>query len=77
MAGEGLTFVRQIAEIIVGEMELAGIPIEYTGGDRGWVGDVPYFQYDCGKIHSLGFQPTYDSTQAVQVAVRRMLGKQD
>jgi UDP-glucose 4-epimerase len=76
VAGEGLTSVRQIAEIVVGEMGLAGIPIEYTGGDRGWVGDVPYFQYDCSRIRALGFQPTYDSTQAVQVAVRRMLGKQ-
>jgi UDP-glucose 4-epimerase len=76
VAGEGLTSVRQIAEIIVAEMGLTGIPIEYTGGDRGWVGDVPYFQYDSGKIRKLGFQPTYDSTQAVQVAVRRMLGKE-
>jgi UDP-glucose 4-epimerase len=76
VAGEGLTSVRQIVEIVVGEMGLAGIPVEYAGGDRGWVGDVPYFQYDSGKIRALGFQPTYDSTQAVQVAVRRMLGKQ-
>jgi UDP-glucose 4-epimerase len=76
VAGEGLTSVRQIVEIVVDEMGLAGIPIEYTGGDRGWVGDVPYFQYDSSKIRALGFQPTYDSTQAVRVAVRRMLGKQ-
>jgi len=76
VAGEGLTSVRQIVEIVVAEMGLTGIPIEYTGGDRGWVGDVPYFRYDSSKIHALGFRPAYDSTQAVQVAVRRMLGKE-
>lgn len=75
VAGEGLTSVREIVDIVVGEMGLAGIPIEYTGGDRGWVGDVPYFQYDCSKIRTLGFQPAHDSNQAVRVAVERILGK--
>jgi UDP-glucose 4-epimerase len=75
VAGAGMTSVRQIAEIVVEEMGLAGIAIEYTGGDRGWVGDVPYFQYDTSKIRGLGFQPRYDSTEAVRVAVRRILGK--
>jgi UDP-glucose 4-epimerase len=75
VAGEGLTSVREIVDIVVDEMGLGGIPIEYTGGDRGWVGDVPYFQYDCSKIRGLGFQPAYDSNQAVRLAVQRILGK--
>jgi UDP-glucose 4-epimerase len=75
VAGEGMTTVRDIVNIVVEEMGLSGIPIEYTGGDRGWIGDVPYFQYDSGKIHALGFHPDNDSTQAVRVAVQRILGK--
>ena len=75
VAGEGQTTVREIAEIVTKEMGLSGIPIEYTGGDRGWLGDVPHFHYDTAKIRALGFRHTYDSTEAVRVAVRRMLGK--
>ncbi|MGD0900157.1 MAG: NAD-dependent epimerase/dehydratase family protein [Thermoguttaceae bacterium] len=75
VAGTGLTSVRQIAEIVVEEMGLSGIPVEYGSGNRGWQGDVPCFQYDSGKISGLGFQPTYDSTQSVRIAVRKMLGK--
>jgi UDP-glucose 4-epimerase len=75
VAGEGLTSVREIAEIVIDEMGLAGIPVEYSGGKVGWVGDVPYFNYDVGKIRSLGFRHRWDSTAAVRTAVRRILGK--
>ena len=34
--------------------------IVYTGGDRGWVGDVPEFSYDLTKISNLGWRaPLY------------------
>ena len=31
--------------------------IEYSGGDRGWVGDNPFIFLDTGKIRSLGWTP--------------------
>jgi len=31
--------------------------LEYTGGDRGWVGDNPFIFLDTKKIQSLGWQP--------------------
>jgi UDP-glucose 4-epimerase len=76
VAGEGMTSVRQIAEIVLEEMELRHTPIVFGGGKVGWVGDVPYFNYDSSKIKSLGFAHRYGSTEAVRVAVRRILGKQ-
>ena len=75
VAGDGLTSVRQIVEIVLEEMELRETPIVYGGGKVGWVGDVPYFNYDSSKIKMLGFAHRYDSTAAVRVAVRRILGK--
>jgi UDP-glucose 4-epimerase len=71
-----LTSVREMAAIVVEEMGLAGIPIEFTDSDRGWVGDVPYFNYDMSKIELLGWRPNCDSTQSVRRAVRRILGKE-
>lgn len=31
--------------------------LEYTGGDRGWVGDIPFIFLDCSLMRSLGWQP--------------------
>ena len=30
---------------------------EYTGGDRGWIGDNPFIYLDTKKIQSLGWEP--------------------
>jgi UDP-glucose 4-epimerase len=31
--------------------------LDYTGGDRGWVGDNPFIFLDCSRIRSLGWKP--------------------
>lgn len=63
--------VRRMAEIVVEEF---GHParIDYTGGDRGWIGDVPSVEYDTTKIRALGWTPTMDSEAAVRAAARWM-----
>ncbi|HEY4372653.1 MAG TPA: SDR family NAD(P)-dependent oxidoreductase [Burkholderiales bacterium] len=72
VAGEGSTSVREIAEIVAAASANPQARIEYTGGDRGWPGDVPHFSYDTSKIRALGWRPQRDSTQAVAHAVRRI-----
>jgi UDP-glucose 4-epimerase len=32
--------------------------IEYTGGERGWVGDSPFIFLDCRRLRALGWKPT-------------------
>lgn len=49
---EGETSVNRIAEIVCAEMGLVGTLFEYTGGEGGWKGDVPRFQYCLDKVHS-------------------------
>jgi UDP-glucose 4-epimerase len=46
-----------------------GTPIAYTGGDRGWVGDVPRFRYSVQKLLDLGWVPRLSSAEAVVRAV--------
>jgi UDP-glucose 4-epimerase len=65
--------VHRIAEITLREMGLAGTKFTYTGGQRGWVGDVPYVYLDTNKMRKLGFVPKHDSEQAVSLAIRHML----
>lgn len=31
--------------------------LEYTGGDRGWIGDNPFIFLDCARIRGLGWEP--------------------
>ncbi len=65
--------VNKIAEIIVEEMKLENVNFRYSGGDRGWLGDVPHFLLDTKKIKKLGWKPNHTSEQAVKIAVRGIL----
>ncbi len=72
-AGIGHTSVGEIAEIVVAAAGSADTRIVFTGGDRGWPGDVPRFRYDTSKLQALGWRPERDSTDAVRYAVERIL----
>jgi UDP-glucose 4-epimerase len=67
------TTVTRIAEMVVEEMGLSNVTFAYTGGVRGWKGDVPYFQLDAGKINKLGWKATMSSDDAVRKAIRAVL----
>jgi Nucleoside-diphosphate-sugar epimerases len=66
--GEGTT-VTHIAEIITEVMGLSDVVFKYTGGDRGWKGDVPRFSYDISKVLSTGWRPKHTSDEAVRQTV--------
>lgn len=66
---EGTT-VTKIAQIVVEELGLKDVKFTYTGGNRGWKGDVPRFKYDISKVLSTGWAPQYTSDEAVRQAVR-------
>ena len=72
-AGIGHTSVREIAEIVVAKAGRADTRIVFTGGDRGWPGDVPRFSYDTTRLQALGWRPQHHSTDAVRRAVDRIL----
>ena len=38
---------------------------EYTGGDRGWVGDNPFIFLDCSRMRALGWEPRWKISDAV------------
>lgn len=63
------TSVTRIAEIVVNVLGLSDVEFKYSGGDRGWKGDVPHFSYDITKILSTGWRPKYTSDEAVRRTV--------
>ena len=68
------TKVKEIAAMVIEEMGL-NAAIRYTGGDRGWVGDVPEFRYNLEKVNKLGWYAKHDSNESVRLAIRKALGK--
>lgn len=71
---ESRTTVREMAEMVIEEMKLDA-QIKYTGGNKGWVGDVPAFSYSLDKIHALGWNPKVSSNEAVRKSIRYILDK--
>jgi UDP-glucose 4-epimerase len=65
----GASTVRFIAEAVV-RAAAPGAAIRYTGGSRGWVGDVPRFSYSIEKLRALGWTPRLTSNEAVELAIR-------
>ena len=64
--------VKRIAEIVCEAMNLKP-SLKYTGGERGWKGDVPYMLLDCTRLKRLGWRPRYSSEEAVRLAVKELL----
>ena len=44
--------------------------IDYSGGDRGWIGDSPFILLDCEKIHQTGWLPKLSIKEGVVRTVR-------
>ena len=70
---ETSTEVKTIAKMLIEEMGLKNVVFRYTGGDRGWPGDVPQVRFSTEKMKKLGWAPKYSSDQAVRQAIKDIL----
>lgn len=66
------TSVTRIADIVTDEMGLDP-EYTYTGGDRGWVGDVPRMRLSIEKLAALGWDPELSSDEAVRRGTRELI----
>lgn len=67
--------VSRIAEIVIEESGLENVSIEYTGGDRGWAGDVPKAMLDPTRMEATGFNTVYNSEGAVRHTAKVLMGE--
>lgn len=74
IGSDSRTKVKEIAAMVIEKMGL-NAKIRYTGGDRGWVGDVPEFRYDLTKINKLGWTAPHNSNESVRLAIQKALDK--
>lgn len=64
--------VNEIAGVVMECLGLHNVVFEYSGGDRGWKGDVPVVRLRADRIRSLGWQCRMGSREAVRQAVIAM-----
>ncbi len=67
---ESATSVTTIANIVCEVLGYHDVVYNYTGGNVGWKGDVPKFQYDLTKIHDAGWTASHTSDEAVRETVK-------
>jgi UDP-glucose 4-epimerase len=75
VATEEYLTVTEVAELAV---EVLGLPagqttFEYTGGDRGWKGDVPIVRLNSERIRSLGWKNKRSCQEALRDSMAAML----
>ena len=73
LACEEWTDVTRVADIVCEEMGLKGVKYHYTGGARGWVGDIPKTWLSTEKARKMGWKTNHSSDEAVRLAVRELL----
>ena len=68
-----VTEIAHLAMEVVG-LDPNQVQLEYTGGDRGWKGDVPVVRLNTERIRGLGWRCRRTSRQALCVSMSTMLG---
>jgi UDP-glucose 4-epimerase len=74
VATDDYVTVREIAEMAVrvSGLQPEKVNYDFTGGDRGWKGDVPVVRFDCSKIKALGWRRRRSSAEALTAAMEAM-----
>lgn len=67
--------VKEIADLAVDCLRLdpGGVRYEFTGGDRGWKGDIPVVRLNTDRIRALGWRCQRPSREALRVSILDML----
>ena len=76
VATEDYITVGEIAHMAVEVMGLdpEATELEFTGGDRGWTGDVPVFRLSTKRIRALGWNNAMSTRQAMRTSLEAILG---
>ncbi|MEO8666352.1 MAG: NAD-dependent epimerase/dehydratase family protein [Ignavibacteria bacterium] len=61
--------VKEIADIAADVLKLKNVDYVFSGGDRGWKGDVPIVRLNSDKIRSKGWKNKYSSSEAIKKSI--------
>ncbi len=73
VGSEDTISATEIGKAVIEEMGLSNVEFIYTGGSRGWKGDVPRMRLGIEKMKNLGWKPIYTSERSVRETARALL----
>jgi len=73
VATEDYVTVREIADLVAARLGLPGVAYRYTGGPRGWKGDVPVVRFDTTRLRATGWANRRTSVEALTDAIDSMI----
>ena len=68
--------VKDLADIVCDEMKLNNVKYEFTGGERGWVGDSPLVHLSTKKANEYGWRPKISIEDGIRRTVRYLLSEE-
>ena len=73
VATEDYVTVREIADLVIRQLGLSHVAYSFTGGDRGWKGDVPVVRFDTRKLRSRGWSNRRTSREALRASIDALI----
>lgn len=74
IGSEDTISATEIGKAVIEEMGISNVEFIYTGGSRGWKGDVPRMRLGIEKMKILGWKSVYTSERSVRETARALLG---
>lgn len=62
--------VREIADVTTEILNLKNVKYNFSGGQRGWKGDIPVVRLNSEKIRKLGWENKFDSKEAITLSLK-------
>jgi UDP-glucose 4-epimerase len=62
--------VLDLVRIVLDELRLPDVKLEFAGGKRGWLGDSPLVHLDTTRLKRLGWQPSTSIEEGIRRTVR-------
>lgn len=62
--------VVEVVKIVLDELGMNEVKLEFAGGQRGWLGDSPMVQLDTSKIKGLDWKPETSIEEGLRRTVR-------
>jgi UDP-glucose 4-epimerase len=73
VATDDAVTVLEIAAMCARKLGAGDVQYTFTGGDRGWKGDVPVIRFDAAKLRARGWSPKRCSAEALGDAIDALI----
>jgi UDP-glucose 4-epimerase len=75
VATQDYVTVTEIADLVVRRMALTNVAYAYTGGSRGWKGDIPVVRFDTNKLRARGWRNLRTSAEALTDCIDSLIAE--